>query len=216
MDPILIFRGQRVQQSWRDEAPNNVHIKASPTAYVNKAIFLDFGRMFVRHLEKNQLLDKPVLLILDGHHAHLFNWPFLQLMKEYNITVLAIPPHTSHSMQPLDRGPFYSLKSWWNKYLYKSIRQKGGRKLTRAEWYDVFMPAYLKATSVRNIQGGFRVTGIYPRNRKLVLERVKKFEVKGKDDLLLDNEDLDGIVDTASESACRNKLDLQKKKFALG
>jgi hypothetical protein len=147
-----------------------MYLKASDKGYVNKAIFLDFGRIFVSTLKSKGLIPGEVLLLLDGHYSHLFNWEFMRLMNHNNITVLAIPPHSSHVMQPLDRGPFYSLKRAWNKALHKALRQVGSRKLTKAEWLQVFQPVYQQAISVKNVQGGFRGSGIYPTNRAAITD----------------------------------------------
>ena len=38
-------------------------------------------------------------------------------MKGFNIHVLAIPVHTSHLIQPLDKTPFATLKTAWNENL---------------------------------------------------------------------------------------------------
>ena len=43
------------------------------------------------------------LLIIDGHESHV-NVEFLQYAENNNIIVLALPPHLTHHMQPLDVG----------------------------------------------------------------------------------------------------------------
>ncbi len=94
-------------------------------------------------------------------------------------------------MQPLDRGPFHSLKSWWNKGLYVKIHSIGGCKLTHAEWFQVFVPAYERATTVKNMQGGFRITGIYPTDHAVPLKELEKD---------LEQEEFDALIDYASDS----------------
>ncbi len=91
------------------------------SAYINKQVFLDFGRIFIATLNKLMLLDGPVLLTMDGHFTHLFNWEFMKMMEANDVIVLAIPPHTSHVMQPLDKGPFHALKKYWNRGLYSKL-----------------------------------------------------------------------------------------------
>ena len=164
-DPVIILKGKRVQKNWREEVPLGVHLKASDSAYINKRIFADFGRLFVARLHTLGLTGKNILLILDSHSSHVFNWEFIRLMHAYNVTVLSTPPHTTHCLQPLDRGPFYSLKRHWNVHLYMKIAEVGGRKLTRAEWFDAFLPAHKKAMTVEHLQNAFRVCGIFPLNR---------------------------------------------------
>lgn len=169
-------------------------LKASPKGYVNKSMMVDFGHGFVHTVHQKMEIEGPVILLLNGHYTHLFNWEFLNLMKTNGITVLAIPPHTSHLLQPLDCGPFHALKSWWNKELYKKIREVGGCKLTREEWFEVFIPAFECGTTVKNIQGGFLITGIYPLNRQIPIDEMKKKPSVNPDD----------FIDTASDSKIQN------------
>jgi len=65
----------------------------------------------VKFLKDEGLVDgKPHVLMMDNHHSHTFNFDFLQLMKDNNIVVFALPSHTSHILQPLDVIPFAVLK----------------------------------------------------------------------------------------------------------
>ena len=54
-------------------------------------------------------LTRPVLLILDGHASHV-TINVIKLAHENNIHLLCLPAHTSHILQPLDVGVFYSFK----------------------------------------------------------------------------------------------------------
>lgn len=46
--------------------------------------------------------DDPVLLILDGHSTHTKNITFLERAREKHTTVVCLPPHCSHKLQPLN------------------------------------------------------------------------------------------------------------------
>jgi len=51
---------------------------------------------------------RPQLLILDGHSSHE-SLAILETAMKERIEILALPPHTTHYLQPLDRtvfGPF--------------------------------------------------------------------------------------------------------------
>lgn len=167
LDPFVIFPGSRIMQTWRDTQPEETEMAATKSGYVNKETFTRFGHGFVDHLKKEGLLDgeKKTLLLLDGHYAHLFNLEFLLLMKKNKIIVLAFPPHTSHKIQPLDLVVFGILKRAWNRLLHKLLKRIGGRKLTREEWWMIFLLCVGEALTVRNIQAGFRVAGVFPVDR---------------------------------------------------
>ena len=98
----------------------------------------------------------------------MFNLDYMLLMKEYNIKVLAFPPHVSHVLQPLDKAPFSSLKRWWNYYLGIYNQDHAGRKLPKAEWFQVFTPAWEAGLTVKNVIAGFNATGVFPVNPQAI------------------------------------------------
>ena len=168
VEPVVILKGTKVQPTWIDDVPLGVKVKATKSAYISRKVFADFGRLFIAKLRELNLDDGPVLLLMDSHSSHVFNWEFIRMMNAFQVTVLAIPPHTSHVLQPLDRGPFYSLKNHWNKNLYAMVTKNGGRALQRKEWFEVFLPSIAKAITVDHMQSAFRVCGIYPLNSNAI------------------------------------------------
>jgi len=89
--------------------------------------------MFVKFLRGEGLVDgKPHVLIMDNHHAHTFNFDFMQLMKDNSIVVFALPSHTSHILQPLDIVPFAV-----NEQMRLFTRKMGGQALTKPHFFRV-------------------------------------------------------------------------------
>ena len=113
----------------------------------NRRIFVDFGHILVSLIKHLGLKDGNKLLILDSHATYVFNWEFIHLIHHNKVTVLAIPPHTMHCLQPLDSEPVDSLKHKWNTGLYREIF----KHLTRPEWFDIFVDLYKKAMSTGHI-----------------------------------------------------------------
>ncbi len=66
--------------------------------------------VFLRHCGP----DRPRLLILDGHSSHE-TLGLLEKAKEHSIYLLALPPHTSHCLPPMDKCVFGNLKSAYNE-----------------------------------------------------------------------------------------------------
>ncbi|XP_065662731.1 uncharacterized protein LOC136085358 [Hydra vulgaris] len=109
--PMIIHKGKTVGKGWKDGAPLGAIVKASDSCWINKDLFVEFGQLFVNNLQRLGLLNgRPHLLIMDNHYSHVFNLEFLNLMKANNIHVFALPSHTTHWLQPLDRVPFGSFK----------------------------------------------------------------------------------------------------------
>ena len=165
LPPLVIHKGMRIGRQWLNGASFDVLVKASPNGWINKELFLQFGRNFIASLERLELVDgRPHVVILDNHASHLFNLDFLLLMKQHNIHVVGLPSHCSHWLQPLDRGPFASFKRHWNELLRRYTREMAGRKLDKAEFFRVFNPAWDKSMTVAAAQSSFRNTGLFPVN----------------------------------------------------
>ena len=90
--PMIIHKGQRVQDTWKIKAPGNIHISATTKGYITKSKFHKYGLKFIRYLKENGLANQKNLLIVDGHKSHLYNLPFYEAMISNNIEVLTIPP----------------------------------------------------------------------------------------------------------------------------
>ena len=164
--PMIIHKGMKVGKLWTNGARHDVVVRASESAYINKELFVEFGELFVKHLRDSGLLDgTPHLLLLDSHYSHLYNITFLELMKKNDVHVMAIPAHTSHWLQPLDRGVFRSFKQGWQVAMKEHAR---GRKLEKREFFRVFNSAWDSGISVDNIQGGFRGCGLVPYNPQAI------------------------------------------------
>ena len=170
--PMIIHKGAgRVNDTWLHHAPTNVLIKATPNGFINKDTFLAFMERAFRWMGYKRKLGRPNLLLLDGHKSHVYNTQFLKLCMDNDITVLCFPPHTSNTLQPLDKMPFSNTKRIWQKELLKWLFDNTGGRLPKYEFFMVFWPAWMGGMSVASIQGGFRVTGIYPCNRAAIPEK---------------------------------------------
>ena len=103
--PMIIHKGGKVPNDWEQGAPVGVMVRASPNGWINTTLFLEYATGWVRWLKSWKLLNHPHLLLLDAYKSHMYNLRFIKLIIEMNIHVLAIPPHTSHKLQPLDNDP---------------------------------------------------------------------------------------------------------------
>ena len=85
-------------------------------------------------------------------------------MKVNGVEVCCFPPHCTHIIQPLDDIPFGNFKKIYQKELADwNLKHLGGR-MSRKDWFRVFVPSFTQAMSPSAIQKGFNNTGIYPVN----------------------------------------------------
>ena len=168
LPPLIIHKGQCVQETWTLKAPGNMKIVATERGYITKSKFHEYGLHFVKFLKSNGLADKTNLLIIDGHKSHLYNLPFYEAMRANNIEILTIPPHTSHLLQALDSVPFAQFKKHWESNLMKYNNTHSGRVLNKVNFWDVFVPAWNSSMTPKNIIGGLKKTGVYPHDPDVI------------------------------------------------
>ena len=96
------------------------------------------------------------LMVYDGYLSHV-GFPTLQCAREWKVTILKFPSHTTDLLQPLDVSVFKALKQKWGQLLHARLR-KTRSALTKLEFAtaissdDVWEQSFTK-TSIVN---GFR------------------------------------------------------------
>ena len=166
--PLIIHKGGKVPAVWTENAPVGVMVRCSDNGWINADLFLEYALRWLRWMRTNQLLDRPHILLLDSHRAHVYNIRFIRIMQRFKIHVLALPAHTSHLTQPLDGAPYARLKTTWTEELTDFLFMSAGSRLPKSQFFDVFWPAWKRAMTASTIIAGFRKTGIYPLNPKAV------------------------------------------------
>ena len=81
------------------------------------------------------------LLILDGHGSHVTP-DFLEFCEAKRIMVIVYPPHSTHSLQPLDVVLFGPLSNHYTEELTQHLqRSQGLSRITKQDFYRHFWPA---------------------------------------------------------------------------
>ncbi|XP_050551659.1 uncharacterized protein LOC126910995 [Spodoptera frugiperda] len=119
LDPLIVFKGKHMYEQWMLQTPEkydfNLAYAASKRGWMETDIFYDYIlKVFIPNLGE----DRPVLLVYDGHVSHVDD-KVVALAVENNITILNLPAHTSHLLQPLDLAVFKSFKTIWDRNLVK-------------------------------------------------------------------------------------------------
>lgn len=114
------------------------------------------------------------LLILDGHGSHV-TMDFIQYCDKNKILLAVYPPHSTHTLQPLDVVMFSPLAASYKAQLAAHIdRGQGLTSITKRDFFTLFYAAWSssfnKTTLVRK---AFKATGISPFNPDAILERFK-------------------------------------------
>lgn len=114
--------------------------------------------------------ERPALIIYDGHSTHI-SLKIVAAAIENNITILKLPPHSSHLLQPLDLSVFRPFKLKWDEKLISWQRQHVGQKLPK-KMFSAFLCETWTNLSTEVIKSGFRKGGIWPLNKRVIPEEV--------------------------------------------
>lgn len=166
---VILARKTLNQEITFGEVPGTSY-GLSPKGWMDLHLFSEW---FVDKFLPNAPSARPLLLLLDGHSSHYCPEMIKTAAKE-GVILFALPPHTTHLLQPLDKGAFSSLKMEWRKAVHKFISANKGREVTIYDFNTVFYEAWCKGMSASNVTAGFKCAGVYPFNRYAVKVRSER------------------------------------------
>jgi hypothetical protein len=117
---------------------------------------------------KPQDASDALLIIMDGHGSHVTDgWMSFCFLN--NIYCCYFPAHCSHRMQPLDNGPFNSLKAAYRKELKTLNSLNDSRPIDKIKFIRAYSKARSQGLTEQNIKSAFRTTGNWPISRRKAL-----------------------------------------------
>lgn len=167
--PLFIFKGKNLWDKWipaknEEGFPGSV-FAASPNGWMESKIFQNyFENIFLKTAKPSP--ENPVLLIYDGHSTHI-GLKIAEMAVQNNVEILLLPPHSSHILQPLDLAVFKSLKSKWDEYLCRHLRNTGCEKISKKKMVSQIGRLW-NEFDMNIIRNGFKKAGIYPLNRGVI------------------------------------------------
>lgn len=161
MPPLIIHQSKQLWKNWMPkEAFPDTSYAHSTKGWITSDIFYDwFAHEFVPFARSRS----PCLLLMDGHASHM-SLAVIEEAKKENITILVLPPHLSHQLQPLDKTFFKPLKLKWDANLCKWQREHYGMHVNKRE-FSVLVGKCWKDVDLGWLRKGFLSTGIFPFNR---------------------------------------------------
>ncbi len=157
--PAVYFAGKSFNPEYSLGFPKNFYLGFSDSGWMETYHF--FGWVS-NHFVKRIPPIRPVLLLIDGHASHL-DFHTTMFCKENQILLYRLPPHTSHDMQPADRGYFNVFKGEWRKEC--STVENPGIVVNKRTFSRVFVEAYERTARQDVVKSSFRCAGIWPVNR---------------------------------------------------
>ena len=179
LPPALIYNSEKagLVDSWVQDFDGNSHncyFAASPTGWTNDKLGMSWLNKIFEPASKAKALRDWRVLFVDGHGSHI-NMEFLDYCISHRILVACYPPHSTHRLQPLDVSLFSPLAIYYSQELDHFIHQSQGFcRLSNRDFFRLFWPAFNKAFIEKNINSGFKKTGIHPFNPEVILGAFKR------------------------------------------
>lgn len=163
--PLIVFPRKNMKPELINGMPPGSIYACHPSGWIQTDIFT---RWFLHFIDYTKPSEKdPVLLVLDDHTSHTRNLKVIKLAREQYVSIICIPPHAMHKMQPLDIAFMSPLKTYCAQAIERWLRTNVGRIVTIYQVGELFGKAQLEAATAETAVNGFRKTGLFPCNRHI-------------------------------------------------
>lgn len=152
----------------KEGAPPGTEFFCHPSGWMQADIFSHWFDHFLKYAKPSK--EDPVLLILDGHTTHTRNLDLIEIARNSQTTIVCLPPHCSHKLQPLDVSFMAPFNTYYIQAIEKFLRNNPGRLVTQYQVSRLLGEAFLKAATPTVAVNGFRRCGIVPINRAVFTE----------------------------------------------
>jgi hypothetical protein len=150
---------------------HSVYATPSPSGWTNNDIGIAWlEKVFDRHI-KEKAGQSYRLLILDGHGSHV-TMDFVEYCDKHKILLAIFPPHSTHTLQPLDVRMFKPLSQAYSEELSAFLeRSQGLSPIKKGDFFPLFWKAWASSFKGNTIINSFKATGISPLEPDVILKR---------------------------------------------
>ena len=163
-----------VQDTWLqalDPDTHQIRVSSSPSGWTNNEIGLAWLQQVFDRSTRAKARSSYRLLILDGHGSHL-TMDFIDYCDQNKILLAVYPPHSTHTLQPLDVSMFKPLSTaYLNEVSAFMDRSQGLALMSKRDFFPLFYSAWQASFKETTILNAFKATGISPLNPEVILQR---------------------------------------------
>lgn len=161
VSPMIVYPLVRISRDIAVNVPNSWSIGKSSSGWMNGPLYYEYiANVFDPWLKANDI-QKPVLLLVDGHRSHL-TLQVSQYCAENQIIAFALFPNSTHISQPADVSVFKCLKSGWKNTVSEYKQNSGNRQITRAGFAPLLAKVFQEKVTPEIVANGFKKCGLYP------------------------------------------------------
>ena len=159
LPPMLIFPRKRMIDALMQGAPPQSAGYCSDNGWTDSELFFRWLEHFVSMT--NASVNVPHIIILDGHHSRK-TLAAVEFARNHGITLITLPPHCTHKMQPLDRTYCKAFKSAYSVAADNWMVSNPGRRICFYDMAALVGKAFMRSSTPEKAVAGFRVCGLWP------------------------------------------------------
>lgn len=171
LPPYVVYKSKELWTTWTEGGPSGCRYNRTSSGWFDNVTFDDwFNTVVIPHLKK---LSGTKVVIGDNLSSHL-NLNIIELCQKHDIKFICLPPNSSHISQPLDVAYFRSMKGAWRRILTDYKVKTNKSPVPKSDFPKLLkqLVTELHHEGSNSLVNGFRKTGIYPVNRKEILDRL--------------------------------------------
>lgn len=156
-----------------DPEKHHCYFTTSLSGWTNNEIGLSWLEQVFDRETMDKARTRYRLLVVDGHRSHLTQ-KFLDYCRAHKIFLAILPPHSTHTVQPLDVCCFKALSSAYDVALQNYMsRSFGMSPVRKGDFFSVFWEAWERSMSEKLILSSYMATGLSPFDPDVVLNRFR-------------------------------------------
>ncbi|KAH6234950.1 hypothetical protein HBI42_020280 [Parastagonospora nodorum] len=175
LPPSIIYPAAKggIQSSWVEDikvGEHEVFVSSSPTGWSDDNIGLAWLEQVFDRCTK-QRSGRWRLLIVDGHGTHVTK-EFIDYCDRHRILLMVLPPHSAHTLQPLDVVLLKPLSQAYSNELTSFLHKAQGLiTIEKGDFFLLFWSAWISSFTESLILKAFEATGIWPMDANVILRR---------------------------------------------
>ncbi|XP_046665517.1 jerky protein homolog-like [Homalodisca vitripennis] len=190
--PYIIYKATNLYDLWCQGGPPGCFYNRTKSGWIDGNTFLDwFQRVVIPYCRRS---NGKKVVIGDNLSSHL-SPVIIRLSEQNNIQFVFLPANSTHLTQPLDIALFGPMKKCWRNVMEEAkFRERNSNAFDKRYFPSHVRKALqkLEPNLQKDIIAGFDKAGIFPLNRKRVLDRLPPE--------LCEDEDVDGSQANSSTS----------------
>lgn len=167
LPPVMVFPRKNFKTHMINGAPLGTLGLATTSGWMCSEIFPQVLDHFIKFTLSSK--ENPTLLIMDNHQSHI-SLATVDNARENGVTILTLPPHCSHRLQPLDVAVFSSFKAYYNAAIDSWLLHHAGTPMTIYQIAECVGTAFDRSMTPSNIKSGFKKSGIFPLDKNVFNE----------------------------------------------